>query len=60
MNKTLIAFWNLDFTKRRRENVQRRIRNQYRCEPIGKGNKAWKRLEREQRADAWKTVTWPI
>jgi hypothetical protein len=55
--KPLTALWNLDFTTRRRANIRRAIRNRLRCDPAGKGNKAWTRVERQDREPG--TITWP-
>jgi len=43
--KPLLAHWNLDFSPRakRRANLRREIRRRLRCEPKGKGNRAWRR-----------------
>jgi hypothetical protein len=43
--KPLLAVWNLDFTKYRRANIRREIRNRITSRPKGKGAKAWKRVE---------------
>jgi hypothetical protein len=59
MNATaLIAAWNLDFTRKRRSNTRRFMRHRWLDYlPRGRGNHAWKRLDAQQRADAWHTIT---
>jgi hypothetical protein len=50
MTKSLKAYWNLDFTKQRRQNIRHTMRQNLRSSLKGKGNKAWKRADREERA----------
>lgn len=45
----LLAAWNLDFSRERYGNARRMIHLRLRCMPRGKGNKAWKRADREMR-----------
>ena len=49
--------WNLDFTKRRRDNIRRFMRQQLRCTPKGRGNRAWKRAQAIWREPG--TLIWP-
>lgn len=47
---TIAGAWNLDFTTRRIANIKRAMRQRLRCDPQGKGNKAWKRVSDIDRA----------
>ena len=47
---TIAGLWNMDFTSNRKRNIKRAIRNRLRCEPQGKGNKAWKRVAVNERS----------
>lgn len=47
---TIAGAWNLDFTSNRGRNIKHTIRERLRCNPQGKGNKAWKRVAANERA----------
>lgn len=56
---TIAGQWNRDFSKpqTRRDNVRWTMRQNMRCNPKGKGNKAWKRVDAMNHAPG--ILVWP-
>lgn len=55
VKEDLKADWNRDFSKNRRSNIRHTLKQQIAMRPIGKGNKAWRRADKEDPG----TVNWP-
>lgn len=57
MTEDLKADWNRDFSPNRRSNIRRTLKQQISIQPVGKGTKAWRRADKEDRKPG--TVSWP-
>lgn len=59
LSGTIAGQWNRDFSKpqARRDNIRWSMRQNMRCNPKGKGNKAWKRVDAMYRDPS--AIVWP-
>jgi hypothetical protein len=57
LDEDLKADWNRDFSKNRRSNIKRTMRQNLSVKNVGKGNNAWRKADKEDRHPG--VVSWP-